>query len=107
MTEQTSQPDPTGEESSALDLGSRVLLYMFVLGPIALLFVFLFFLGPLGWMVIATLVFAGMIFQAGRADDAGSTGKEVINCSDCGAPNGPDAAECTYCGETLGARQGA
>lgn len=83
-----------------MTLGSKMLLYALLAGPVVLVLFVLFLLGPVGWFAIAFLVLGGMAVLAvveGRdRDDA-----PPRNCPACGAPNGPERETCGYCGEAL------
>lgn len=80
--------------------GSRILLYLLLAGPALVVLLFLFALGPLGWIAAGTVAFCGLMYQAVRGDTEERT-PDRASCPDCGAPNAADAERCGYCGAAL------
>ena len=80
--------------------GSEFLLYLPVLGPLAVLLVGLLAIGPLGWFVVGFLVLGGMANGALTEDDEERTPDRTMS-STRGSPNSPDRETCRHCGDPL------
>lgn len=73
--------------------------FIFLIGMFFLISImlFLFLLGPLGWIIIFLLV-VGLIFAKRWWKESESAAKpQPVNCPSCGAPNAADADVCGHC----------
>lgn len=80
--------------------GSKILLYVFVGGPVLLGLFFLFLMGPVGWFLAGFVVLAVMVLRSFSEDETEQT-PDKTNCAACGAPNPRDRETCQYCDEAL------
>lgn len=79
--------------------GSKFLLYILLFFTGLWLLLFLFALGPIGWLAIALLVVVTVAYPEWTGDD--ESRRERTNCAECGAPNEADRAACKHCDTPL------
>ncbi|QLG64271.1 zinc ribbon domain-containing protein [Halorarum salinum] len=75
---------------------AKPLLAIPVLAAVFLLIV----TGPLGWVMLALFLLAGLAVRAAWTDDADAV-PEKVNCPDCGARVAAGRDACDYCGASL------
>jgi len=83
-----------------MDAGSKLMLYVVVGGPIAIVLFLLLSMGPLGWFIAGFAGIGAMVVRS-ISQDGSQQGSTARNCPSCGAPNTPDRERCDYCGDPL------
>lgn len=76
---------------------AKPLLAIPVLAVVFLLLV----MGPLGWVMLALLLLAGLAVRAAWTDDDGGAVPDKVNCPNCGARVAADSDICDYCDASL------